>query len=125
MATNPEIIDISMYDNGASKNIIWSREWDLHILNFDLGHARCVSNDISEITDVTDVRQGSTMDYAQWVEMGSSWCAAVGIVTELMDVETMLTGGQTSDLTSYIYYALANLKSENEKITSILNIRNF
>lgn len=59
---------------------------------------------------MTDGGVWGTMRQASWIEVRTSRSAAVGVVAELVDVETVLTFSQTGDLTDNGHWAVASLQ---------------
>jgi len=98
MATESEIVLTLVDDNSASNDAVGSNKLELGIGGIQGGLAISTDGDVAEITGVADLGGGGTVGQAVGVEVSTSRHASVGVVTKLVDVETVLAGGQTSQL---------------------------
>ena len=98
MATETEIIFISVYHAGSSKDMIWAKKRDQLVFSEILGSFIITRLHVSKITDVTFLHIWTTMFLAKWVVVRAGGGASIGQVTELMDVESVEAFGQSLEL---------------------------
>jgi len=77
-------------NDGTANDALGTNKLDQLVGLGALAIALSISLEVSEITDMASLIIGSTVGLSVWVEVGSGGCAAVGVVTELMDVEAAL-----------------------------------
>lgn len=90
----------------------------LCILNVDFGDAIGISLHVSQVADVTIGVFRGTVLLIVWVVMWSSRGAAISVVAEFVNVETVLTGSQACYFTRNFYWSIA-LKEDVKHIFNI------
>lgn len=91
--TLAKIVGTSVDDNGSANDAVRANQLDKRISDGTLGIALAVSLNVSEITNVTGLVRRSTVGLVMRVEVRASRSAAVGVVTEGVDVESSLGVG--------------------------------
>lgn len=90
MTTLSKIISTSVDNDSSSEDAVRSNQRNLAVGNSTLGDTGAVSGDVSEVTDMAVLVRWGTVGLSEGVEMRTSRCAAVGVVTESMDMEATL-----------------------------------
>jgi len=85
-----KIIRAAVDDNSAADDALGANQLDEAVRNGALGVALGVGLDVAQVADVTGVIGRGTVSLAVGVEVRASGGAAVGVVTEGVDVETAL-----------------------------------
>lgn len=76
-----------------AKDALGTDQFDELVLLGANGVALGIGLEVTKVTDVTNLILGGTVGFAEGVEVGPSRGAAVGVVTELVDVEATLSVG--------------------------------
>lgn len=109
VSTLAKIIGIGVHDNGASDDAVGAEERNLGVGDFDLGGAVAGGLNVAQIAQVTILVDGSAMLLAIRIEVRSGRHAAIGVVTELVHVESVQTLGQAAHLTGDLHGRTAAL----------------
>jgi len=88
VTTLAQIILTTVDNNGSAENRVLAKERNESVGLGTLGNTLSVGLDVTEVTNVADLILRSTVGLAKGVEVGASRSATVGVVTELVDVET-------------------------------------
>jgi hypothetical protein len=80
-------------NNGSANNAVGTNQLDERISNGTLGIALAISLNVSEITNVTSLVRRSAVGLVVRVEVRAGGSAAVGVITEGVDVESSLGVG--------------------------------
>lgn len=134
MSALAKIIWISMHDNGTSQNAQIAAERQLLVFKINLGLSILVSNDIAQIAGVSICVSWSAMFLVRWIEVWSGWInkcvlcwlpywtliqqiylsltwhATIGVISELMNMESMETSFQASNLAGNFHGCIVTLK---------------
>lgn len=73
-----------------AENALLANQLDVLVLDCSLSISLRICLEVTQVTDVSVLIFWGTVLLAMWVEVRSSACAAVGVVTELMDVHATL-----------------------------------
>jgi len=99
VTTLAKVIGTGVNDEGTTQNALGADQLDKLVLHGAVGVALGISLEVAKVTDVTFGVRGSTVSLAVGVEVRTSGGATVGVVTELVNVETTLSVGVvTSDV---------------------------
>lgn len=109
MTAQAQIIDISVYDNSATDNAIWTAQRNLAIGDVDLGRTIGTSFNVAQIASVSNCCIGCAVLFFMWIEMWSGRCASIGVVAKLMDMEAVLSCCQAGYLTGNRNWAIFRL----------------
>jgi len=109
VSTLAKIIGIGVHDNGASDDAVGAEERNLGVGDVDLGGAVAGGLNVAQIAQVTILVDGSAMLLAIRIEVRSGRHAAIGVVTELVHVESVQTLGQAAHLTGDLHGRTAAL----------------
>jgi len=85
-----KIISSRMNDDGTANNALGANQLDELVGGGTLAIALAISLEVAQVTYMANLILRSTMCLAMGVEVGTSRCAPVCIVTELMDVHATL-----------------------------------
>lgn len=117
MAGQPEVVGVSVHHKRASDHAQVALKRDETVCDADLGHPIAASLYIAEVADVADLSRGRAVVLGVGVEMGSGRNATVGVVAELVDVETVEALGKAGDFSGYGdggFRSLLNGKIDNQ-----------
>ena len=95
MTSITEIVNSSMHNEGSSEDGVLSEQGNLLVLDLVVGDAIVSSSHVTEVTNVSHLSSWATVSLSVWVEMWSGGLASFGEVSKLMDVEAMLSWGQS------------------------------
>lgn len=121
MTSEAEIILISMHDDGTSKNGVFSEESNVAIFEAEEAITALFCDNVSEVTYVavlqrhsmrgdrdekdtrgkkgeTDLRIGTSVSLLEGVKVGTSADTSIGIVSQLMNVESVFPWLETRNL---------------------------
>lgn len=93
VAATAEVVSTGVNNKGTAKDALGTDQFDELVLLGANGVALGIGLEVTKVTDVTDLILGGTVGFAEGVEVGPSRGAAVGVVTELVDVEATLSVG--------------------------------
>jgi hypothetical protein len=93
VTTLAKVISTGMDDQSAAQNGLGTNQLDKLILRGAVGVTLGIGLEVAKVTNVTLGVSGSTVGLAEGVEVGTSGGAAVGVVTELVNVESTLSVG--------------------------------
>lgn len=88
MATLTQVVGAIVHNNRSSKNGVGTNQLDKSILLGTLGNTLRVSDDVTQVTNVSVLVLWGTMGLTKGVEVGAGGSTAVGVVTKSVDVET-------------------------------------
>lgn len=88
-----QVIRAGMHDDRPAQDALRSDQLDQLVRDGPLGVALAVGFEVAEVADVAFAVGGGAVGFGERVEVGSSACAAVGVVTELVDVHAALGRG--------------------------------
>lgn len=97
VTTVSKVIWVGMNDDSAAQNAQFAGQRNLLVADVDFSDAGIVGNNISQISSVSDFMRWSAMLLTERIEMGSSAHAAIGVITELVNMEAMETGFEASN----------------------------
>ena len=98
MATNTEVIDVGVADHGASNDGVRSVKHEMTVVHVYGSLAVIASNYVSEITVVTNLAVGATMDDLLGVPMRASSNASFDEVSVDVNVESVLARSESDHL---------------------------
>jgi hypothetical protein len=93
VTTLAKVISTGVDDQSAAQNGLGTNQLDKLILHGAVGVTLGIGLEVAKVTNVTLGVSGSTVGLAEGVEVGTSGGAAVGVVTELVNVESTLSVG--------------------------------
>jgi len=93
VGTSTKVISSSVDNDGSSNDALRADEFDELVGDTALGIALAISLDVAKIAYMADLICWCTVGLAEWVEVGAGRSAAVGVVTELVDVHASLSIG--------------------------------
>lgn len=111
-----------MNDQRTTDNIIDSGQLNVFVRDVDLGYTVRSGLNVAQVTDVTHFGSGSTVGLALWVEVGSGRDAAVGVVAELVNVETVRTGLESGNLAGHLHGSGGGLCVNNKRVCIVDNV---
>lgn len=76
--------------NTYAENALLANQFDMLVLDRSLSISLRICLEVAQVTDVSVLIFWGTVLLAVWVEVRSSACAAVGVITELVDVHATL-----------------------------------
>jgi hypothetical protein len=88
-----QVIGTSVNDDGSTDDGVRADERKVRVADLNLGNTGGVGLEITQVTDVPDFSSSVTVGGTGRVEVRTSGGATVGVVTELVDVETSLGVG--------------------------------
>jgi hypothetical protein len=88
-----KVVGTGVDNNGSTNDAVGSNKLDQRVSDRALGIALTISLHVSKVTDMTGLVRRSTMGLVVRVEVRASGGAAVGVVTEGVDVESSLGVG--------------------------------
>jgi len=94
-AAASQIVRVSMNHKRSANNGVCSIKTDQSVLNVDIGGATCVGHHISQIANMPFFIRRASMGLSEWVEVSTGGGAAVGVVSKLVHVKSMLASRQT------------------------------
>lgn len=112
MSAISQVIAISVNDDGTSQDAQLSAQRNLLVSQIDLCDSGVISDDIAQITGVTDLMSGSTVFLAMRIEVRSSRHASVCVVAELVNVESVQAGLQAGNFSSHLNRIRLALKNK-------------
>lgn len=102
MAPFAQIIRIGVDDDGASDDAQVSLQRELFIGDVHLSDAIIAGLYVAQVTSMADSVGGSAVFLAVRVEVGPGGNAAIGIVAELVDMETVEAFAETAQFAGYL-----------------------
>jgi hypothetical protein len=88
-----QVIGTSVNDDGSTDDRVRADERKVRVADLNLGNTGGVGLEVTQVTDVPDFSSSVTVSGTGRVEVRTSGSATVGVVTELVDVETSLGVG--------------------------------
>ncbi|EER35420.1 superoxide dismutase [Candida tropicalis MYA-3404] len=79
------VIFTSMNNNGSTKDVV---NFNQGVFDLTFSNTIGISGNVTQVTNVTDVISWTTVFFTFRVEVRTSRSTTIGVVTELMDVET-------------------------------------
>lgn len=89
-----------MNNDRTSQDAQWSRQRNLAVGDVDLGDSAVIGHNVAQVSGVSLSSIRGTMFLAVRIEVRSGGGASVGVVTELVDVESVIAWLQSSHFTS-------------------------
>jgi len=77
-------------DDGSSQNALLANQLDVSIGDGTFAVALSVGLEIAQVTNMADLVRWGAVCLSMWVEVRTSRCAAIGVVTELVNVHSSL-----------------------------------
>jgi len=93
VATLAEVVSAGVDNNGAAENTLGADQLDELVTDRALGVALAVGLEVAQVTNVALLVLGGTVGLAVRVEVRAGGSAAVGVVTEGVNVHTTLSVG--------------------------------
>lgn len=100
MAALAQVIFIGVHDNSPTQNWVGPSKGNLAVGDVNFSDAFRIGDNISQVASVSVVICRPTMGLALGIEVWSGRGAAVGVVTELMNVKSVLAGCQLAHFTA-------------------------
>lgn len=93
MVSLAQVVGTGVNDDGSADDRVGTDKRELRIADLDLGDTRGVGLEVAQVTDVPNFSGSVTVGGTGRVEVRTGGGAAVGVVTELVDVEASLGVG--------------------------------
>jgi len=90
VAASAEIVSAGVDDDGAPDDAVLANQLDLRVTNAPLSVPLRVGLEVAQVSNVADMIRGGAVRLLEWVEVGTSRGAAIGVVAELVDVHSSL-----------------------------------
>jgi len=100
VAALAEVVDVSVNDHGPTDDAAVAVQADVSVADVQLGHTVIAGDDVAQVTGVPLALRvvGCAVGAAVGVEVRSGAGAAVGVVTKLVNMESVLPRSQSTDL---------------------------
>lgn len=92
-----QVVRVRVHHQRASDDVVRALERDLRVADGHLGNAVVASLDVAQVAHVAHVAGGAPVLLVVGVEVGPRGDAAVGVVAEFVDVETVKALAETAD----------------------------
>jgi len=89
--TLTEIICASVNDDSSAENTLLADQLNMRVADGALAISLFVCLEIAQVSNVTNFIRWGAVCLAMWVEVGTSRCAAIGVVAILVDVHSSLS----------------------------------
>lgn len=93
VAALAQVVLARMHHDGTAKHRGRADQLDQRVGQHALANTLVVGSDIAEVAHVTDLVAWRTVSLLEWVKVRACGCAAVGVVTELVNVEPVVAAG--------------------------------
>lgn len=120
VSAKTKIINVGMYDERASNNIVGAIQWNLFIADVHFGHTACVGLNVAQIADMTNNCVRTTMRLFVRIEMWSGRYASVCVVAELVHMETMFAGSETAYFTGDCNWTICSCLESESKLNNLI-----
>lgn len=117
VSTQAQVVRIGVDNNGTSQDAQRSGQGNLTVGDVDLGHSAVIGHNVAQVSGVSFGGCGSSVFLAVRVEVRSGRGASVGVVTELVDVESVVARLESSHLTGHLDGVRISLKMMNKMCT--------
>ena len=91
MATVSQVIRVSMDHKSSANDVVCSLQLNLFVGDVDFGNAIRASLNVTQVTHVTNRVSRASVLLGQGIEMRSGTGATIGVVAELVNVESVQT----------------------------------
>jgi len=119
VAPHSKVIRVGVDNQCAAYDAVRAYQGDLRVLNAYPGLWSTRRLNVAQVSQVTDICIRRSVIEVLWVEVRPRRGAAVGVVSELMDMQTVLALAESSNLSRQDYRGLVILLIEEHSAADI------